>query len=277
MYRKYYKFRENPFNVTADPSFFFFSKGHAEAVSSLYYGIEQRKGIITITGEVGTGKTTVCRALLHALDKSTKTAFVLNPRFSDLDMLRFIVSDLGISGEFDDRFELISALNRFLLKESSRGNNVVIIIDEAQNLTVSQLEQIRLLSNLETEKQKLLQIVLSGQPELDAKLSLPELRQLNQRVIVRANIKPLQLVEMVQYINHRVKRCAKRRVFSQDRLQFTSEAVLNIFKYTKGIPRLVNILCDRALLAGYVLETHTINKQIIHRSAKEVLVHEHNP
>lgn len=270
MYNNFYNFKENPFNVTSDPDFFFSSKNHAEAFSHLLYGITQRKGIIVVTGEIGTGKTTLCRTLLNNLNQKIKTAFILNPRFSDLQLLQMIVKDLGISGEFKNKFSLISALNEFLIRETNIGNNVVLIIDEAQNLGVSQLEQIRLLSNLETEKQKLLQIVLVGQPELDQYLKLPELRQLNQRVTVRYHIPPLDQKELEHYIHHRLK-IASAQVQNKYKVYFTDTAIDAVYQHSYGTPRMINILCDRALLAGFVAETYTIDESIIHQCAQEVL------
>jgi general secretion pathway protein A len=275
MYKEFYQIKENPFNVTADPGFYFSSTHHNEAFSHLVYGIKDRKGILVVTGEVGTGKTTICRTLLSNLDDKVKTAFILNPRFSDLQLLQIIIKDLGLKTSYKNKFSLINALNDFLLQETSQGNNVVIIIDEAQNLRVPQLEQVRLLSNLETEKQKLLQIILVGQPELDEKLKLPELRQLNQRIAVRFNIMPLEKEELKNYIYHRISKAS----ISPDRviIEFTNGAIDAIYKHSKGTPRMINILCDRALLAGYVAETYCIDANIIYHCAQEVAhTYEHN-
>lgn len=225
---------------------------------------------MTVTGEVGAGKTTLCRAILHGLDQQTKVAFVQNPKVNDFELLQFVVAEFGIRGRFADKFGVLTALNQFLLREAQRGNNVVLIIDEAQNLTVDQLEQVRLLSNLETKKQKILQIVLSGQSELTAKLDLPELRQLKQRLIVKVDLQPLNLGEMLHYIKHRLKCASKRRWFSRQ-IEFTAEAIVEIYSQTRGIPRLVNSLCDRTLLAGYIAETHTINDALVRQSAAEVI------
>ncbi len=271
MYREFYNLREDPFNVTSDPEFFFESSRHAEAFSHLTYGIQQRKGIIVITGEIGTGKTTLCRTLLTRLTSNVKTALILNPHFSGKQLLEIIVKDLDIAGNFRNKLSLHNALNEFLLEQSSQGNNVVLIIDEAQNLTVGQLEQIRLLSNLETEKTKLLQIILVGQPELLKKLKLSTLRQLNQRISVRYHILPLEPSEVHDYIHHRLKVASG---FQNARLpppvHFTKESVETISLYSKGIPRLINILCDRALLSGYVNATDTITEQLVCSCAKEV-------
>lgn len=275
MYYDYYQLKENPFNVTADPDFFFASKCHAEAISNLVYGIDQRKGILVVSGEVGTGKTTLCRKLLFETPDNVKFALILNPKFSETQLLQMIVSDLGIITKQRTRFGLIQALNEFLINESAKGNNVVLIIDEAQNLTVSQLEQIRLLSNLETEKDKLLQIVLVGQPELTDKLHLPALRQLRQRIAVYYHLKPLEKDDINEYIHHRILIAAIQEGIDSHPT-FTQEAVDSIFHYTQGSPRTINILCDRALVAGFSADKRSIDAAIIQNCAREVMYFEHN-
>lgn len=265
MYKKFYGLKENPFNVTSDPAFYFSSTRHSEAFSHLIYGISQRKGILIITGEIGTGKTTLCRTLLNRLDNNTKTAFILNPNFSDLQLLQLITKDLGIQTRRRNKADLISDLNEFLLSETGKGHNVVLIVDEAQNLKERQLEQIRLLSNLETEKEKLLQIILVGQPELNDKLRLASLRQLNQRVTVRYHILPLVKNELKNYVYHRLKVAG-----ADKKLTFTDSAIDEIYLYSGGTPRLVNITCDRALLAGFVAETFTIDDTVIKKCIEEV-------
>lgn len=270
MYNSYYKLKENPFSITADPEFFFSSSQHAEAYSSLIYGIQNRKGIIVITGEVGTGKTTLCRTLLSHLDTNVKTALVLNPVFSAVQLLKFICKDFGIEGNFRNKFSLIDALNQFLLEQSNAGNNVVLIIDEAQNLKAPQLEQIRLLSNLETEKDKLLQIILVGQPELHDILEKPSLRQLNQRVTVRYHVLPLSKKDIPPYVRHRLD-VAKDPDDFLNNLNFTNEAFDVLYEYSQGVPRLINIICDRALLAGFVAEKNQIDEEMIHTSAQEII------
>jgi general secretion pathway protein A len=268
MYNEFYGFRENPFNITADPEFFFSSVHHAEAFSHLVFGIKQRKGILVITGEIGTGKTTLCRMLLNRLDDKTKTALILNPDFSDIQLIQLIVKDLGIGGKLSNKNDLISALNQFLLDETTKGNNVVLIIDEAQNLGVKQLEQVRLLSNLETEKEKLLQIILVGQPELADKLKLPELRQLNQRVTVRFHILPLDETEVADYITHRLSFASSN---GSQGVEFTPKAMELIYRYSQGTPRMINILCDRALLAGFIGESRLIDDLLVEKCAREIL------
>jgi general secretion pathway protein A len=270
MYKDFYKFNEFPFNITSDPEFFFASSKHVEAFNHLIYGIQQRKGIIVISGEIGTGKTMLCRSLLRQLDDSTKTAFILNPSFTELQLLQMILKDLGIHSSGRNKFELINALNEFLLAESSLGNNVLLIIDEAQNLNIRQLEQIRLLSNLETEKNKLLQILLVGQPELIEHLKLPQLRQLNQRVSVRYHIMPLTLSELHGYINHRLK-IATNSEFQHPIVKFTDDAIAAIHDLSGGTPRMVNIISDRSLLAGFVAETQVIDKSMVYKCAREVV------
>jgi general secretion pathway protein A len=268
MYNEFYQLKENPFNMTADPGFYFSSSRHSEAFSHLSYGIQNRKGILVITGEIGTGKTTLCRTFLNRLEPGIKTALILNPDFSEIQLLQLIVQDLEINGDFKNKLALVNALNDYLLEQTKEGNNVVLIIDEAQGLKPRQLEQIRLLSNLETEKEKLLQIILVGQPELLDMLKLNSLRQLTQRIAVKYHILPLDKSEIKDYIYHRIQ------IASQDSnkngLNFTDEAIAAIYLFSKGIPRVINIICDRALLAGFTEETYTIGAEIISKCAREV-------
>jgi len=270
MYNDFYGFKESPFNVTSDPEFFFPSANHEEAFSHLIFGIRQRKGILAISGEIGTGKTTLCRTLLNRLDKNIKSALILNPYFSEIQLLQLIVKDLGIEGNFRNKLQLIEALNQYLIDQALEGNTVVVIIDEAQNLKIRQLEQIRLLSNLETEKTKLLQIILVGQPELLDKLKLDSLRQLNQRISVRYHILPLKKEELQQYIDHRIH-IARKDPNSHPGVRFSNEAVDAIFHFSRGTPRLINILCDRALLNGFVQETRLIDQPMVCKCAKEAI------
>jgi general secretion pathway protein A len=265
MYEKFYGLKENPFNITPDPNFIYLSKCHQEALSYLLYGIRERKGFIAITGDIGTGKTTLCRALLNQLDKDTRTAFILNSRLPELQLLSAIVEDFGIRTKKNTKLSLLASLNKFLIRELSLGHNVVLIIDEAQNLKNTTLEEVRLLSNLETEKEKLFQIVLVGQPELREKLNSPFLKQLRQRISIRYHIPPLERSEVVQYIFHRLKVAG-----SDGSIMFNDNAIDEIFNHSKGVPRLINILCDRALLAGYVMETMDITGNIIQRCIKEI-------
>ena len=265
MYCQFYGFKERPFNVTSDPAFFFLSRQHKEALSHLLYGVTQRKGILVITGEIGTGKTTLCRFFLNQLPKNVKTAFILNPYFSEIQLLEAIINDFGLKVRNKSRLSFVWELNRFLLSESEEGNNVVLIIDEAQNLRPQALEQVRLLSNLETEKDKLIQIVLMGQPELSRKLNLYDLRQLQQRIMVRYHITPLEDDELSEYINHRLNIAG-----SNGSIKFTDETLKTISDFSCGVPRLINIICDRALLAGFVAETKTIDLDIINKCINEL-------
>lgn len=231
------------------------------------YGIQERKGIIMVTGEIGIGKTTMCRSLLSRLDKSVKTALVLNPYFSEVQLLEFIVQDFGIKVSKRSRLSLVNELNRFLLEESAAGNNAVIVLDEAQNLSCRQLEQIRLLSNLETDKEKLLQIILVGQPELRDKLNLFQLRQLKQRVMVDYHIEPLEEDELGDYISHRLDTASGS---SPKRIEFTALAVKEICQFSQRVPRLINLICDRALLSGFIKEKNIISEDIIRECVRDI-------
>ncbi len=265
MYRAYYKLRENPFNVTSDPSFLFLSPTHLEALDHLHYGIGQRKGFLAITGEIGSGKTTLCRALINRLDPTTKVAFILNAVLPEIQLLEAIVEDFGIVATRHTKGALIRKINKFLLEQLSAGNNAVLIIDEAQNMRPSALETVRMLSNLETEKEKLLQIVLVGQPQLKDKLDLPELVQLKQRIAVRFHIRALTEQEVGQYIQHRLAVAG-----SGGDIIFQEEALRSIYHYTGGIPRLINILADKALLRGFVKEILVMDLEHIQTCIREL-------
>ncbi|MDO8662708.1 MAG: AAA family ATPase [Candidatus Omnitrophota bacterium] len=266
MYCKFYGLKERPFNVTSDPDFFFLSARHKEALAHLHYGVNQRKGIIVLSGEIGTGKTTICRFFINQLEKNVRTALILNPHFSEIQLLEAIVRDFGINADNQNRLGLVRELNSFLLNESGCGNNVVLIIDEAQNLKPAVLEQIRLLSNLETEKEKLLQVILVGQPELNTRLNLYELRQLRQRIMVRYHILPLERAEIRDYIKHRLDVAG----LASTEIEFSEEAIMAIADFSCGTPRLINMLCDRALLAGFNAETRKIDQNIINKCLEEL-------
>ena len=265
MYLEFYKLREKPINVTSDPNFLYMSKRHKEAFTHLIYGIEERKGFIEITGEVGTGKTTLCRALLNKLNSQTKASFIFNSNLSEVQLLQAIVEDFGITVGKRTKIELFNKLNGFLIEQLRLGNNVVLILDEAQNLRSRVLEQMRMLSNLETEKEKLFQIILVGQPELRDKLRAPNLRQLRQRIGIRYHISPLEKDEVVDYIKHRLYIAG-----SDGSIKFTEGAIDRIYKYSTGVPRLINIVSDKALLLGFVLETYEIDEGIIEKSIEEI-------
>ncbi|OIO34141.1 MAG: ATPase [Candidatus Omnitrophica bacterium CG1_02_40_15] len=265
MYLQFYGLNEKPFNVTADPNFLYLSKKHKEAISHMQYGIQERMGFLEITGEIGAGKTTVCKALLSQLDQHTKTAFILNGNLSELQLLQAIIEDFGIQVRSKNKITMLSELNKFLLEQLEHRNNVVLIIDEAQNLKPSLLEQVRLLSNLETEKEKLLQIILVGQPELREKLASGELKQLRQRIAIRYHIAPLSRREVDGYISHRlnVAGCNNGDIFHKD-------AIEEIFKFSGGIPRLINIACDKSLLTGYSTDKKTIDSNMVKKCVKEI-------
>jgi general secretion pathway protein A len=265
MYLDYYGLKELPFNITPDPRFLFYSVQHREAFDHLLYGIEQRKGFIELTGEVGSGKTTLCRAVLSNLSSKVKTALVLNPSVSGTQLLRAILNDFGIPVKKGDRLSYIEQLNSFLLEQTREGNNVAVMIDEAQDLAPSVMEQVRLLSNLETDQHKLMQIVLAGQPELRERLARPELRQLRQRIMVRCNLRPLTEEETGQYISHRL-----RVAGANGSVGFEPVAVRRVHEHAKGTPRVVNAVCDRAMIAGYVAQKKRVGVSEVDRALKDM-------
>jgi general secretion pathway protein A len=246
MYTEFYGLREKPFSLSPDPRFLFLSDSHREALAHLLYGIEQGEGFIAITGEVGTGKTTLCRTLLQRLEPGSEVAFLFNPQLSGLELLQAIDAEFGLDTQGKTKRELMDQLNRFLLTKRQEGRRVLLLIDEAQNLDREALEQVRLLSNLETDTTKLIQIILIAQPELDAMLESPELRQLRQRINVRWRLKPLSASETRDYVRHRLRVAA-----GGPREIFTDLALREIHRRSGGVPRVVNRLCDRALLAGF--------------------------
>ena len=266
MYKKFFGLREKPFNLTPDPEYFYMSSVHREALSHLLFGIEQRKGFIMITGEVGAGKTTLCRALLSSVPKSTQTALILNPSISAIELLRAINQEFGLSSTPDkSKKELLDDLNYFLLDVLSRGGNAVIIIDECQNLSPEVLEQVRMLSNLETEKEKLLQIVLIGQPELARTLSMPSLKQINDRITLRYYIGPLSLSETGDYIYHRLTVAG-----SHGDIRFSRSAIKLIYRFSEGLPRRINVAAERSMIFAYLKGTRNITKRIVKAAIREI-------
>src|ERR1700689_731047 len=236
MYDAFYGFQEPPFNITPDPRFLFFSDRHREAFNHILFGIRERKGFIQLTGEVGAGKTTVCRAILEQLGPRVRTALILNPCLTSTQLLRAILLEYGLRVPVRaDRVTCLGLLNQFLLDQAAAGNDVVLLIDEAQDLDTDLLEQVRLLSNLETDQRKLLQIVLMGQPELRDRLNDNSLRQLRQRITVRYHLNPLKRSEVSQYIHHRLQVSG-----ANGAPYFTMPAVWRIYNYSRGIPRLIN-------------------------------------
>jgi len=265
VYLEHYGLKEPPFAITPTPRFLFYSAKHREAYNHLLYGIRERKGFVQLTGDVGAGKTTLCRAMLDALDGQFATALILNPVMSPNEMMKAIAIDFGLTVEGMDRLETVAVINEFLLWQASNGRDAVLIIDEAQNLTDDLLEQVRLLSNLETDDRKLLQIVLMGQPELRDRLNAHNLRQLRQRITVRYHLSALNREEVAEYIRHRIHVSG-----GNGRPEFSSPAIWRIHRYSKGVPRLINALCDKALLAGYVNQTEKIDYGMIGRAIREL-------
>lgn len=269
MYEEFYGLREKPFSLTPDPKFLFLSEEHRNALELLLYSIRRREGFALLTGGVGTGKTLLCRALVERLDPNTKVALILNPMLSEKELLKAILQDLGLDHNKETKKELIDELNSFLLSHASQGGTTVLIIDEAQNLSFDVLEQIRLLSNLETDKEKLIQIILVGQEELREKLELPRMRQLNQRISVRYHLTPLSKDEVRRYIEHRLMVAG-----SSGGITFTRGAINVIYRRSRGIPRLINLICDRALLCGYIERSYRITRGMVRRAAGEVAARE---
>jgi len=266
MYLDFHGFREKPFNLTPDPRFVFLSKTHKEAFAHLLYGINNRAGFIALTGEVGSGKTTVLRALLNQLDADHhRTALIFNPYLSPAELLQNINREFGIQTNPSDHSSSLDALNLFLLQQNAEGRTVVLIIDEAQDLEAPVLEQIRLISNLETDREKLIQIVLSGQPELLQILERSEMRQLSQRITVRYHLQPMDFEDTVHYVNHRLVAAGGR-----DGDIFSMRALKRIYRYSHGLPRLINAACDRALLTGYTRDTTRISSQIAATGIKDI-------
>ncbi len=265
MYLDFFGLREKPFANTSDPSFLYLSKKHREALSHMVYGIRERKGFVEITGDIGTGKTTLCKALLRHLDPATKSALILHSNFSEMQLLQAVVQDFGMNPMRSSRLGLFNQLNNFLLEQAKLGNNIVVIIDEAQNMSLRLLEQIRVLSNFETDKEKLLQIVLVGQPQLREKLASPALEQLRQRIGVRYHITPLDQDEVSTYIDHRL-----RVAGSDGTLEWTADGLEEVYRCSNGTPRLINLICDRSLLACYVFRVKRVDGEIVRRSHQEL-------
>jgi general secretion pathway protein A len=265
MYKSFFRLRENPFNVNPDPRFLFRTNSIEEALASLAYGIRTRKGFILLTGEVGTGKTMLLNKLLDWLhQQQVATAFVFNTHVSASHLFDFIMADFGIPCESREKSHQVLALSRWLLERYRAGETAALVIDEAQNLTPRVLEEIRLLTNLETSTEKLLQIVLSGQPELEKKLKRPELRQLRQRITLRCRTAPLSLEETHGYITERLHIAG-----ANGEPIFAPEAIQSIYHHTRGIPRVINLLCDHALISAFAGEQRLVSPELIEEVAAE--------
>jgi general secretion pathway protein A len=265
MYREYYGLSEMPFNITPDPKFLFLSPTHRDAMQHLRYGIEEKKGFIVLVGEVGCGKTTLCRQFLNELHAADyETALILNPRLNEEQLLRGILTELHHTPTGNNCNDLVNEVNRVLLDRIALGRDIVLVVDECQNLSFEVLEQLRLLSNLETDKQKLLQIVLIGQPEFKDKLNEQRLRQLRQRVLVNYELKALNVEQVAHYIHHRITLAG-----GMGRPFFSNLAVRSICRASRGIPRLVNNLCDKALLAAFVRDSDEVGYWDVRRAIRE--------
>ena len=268
MYKKFYRLTRNPFEISPDPFFFCATPRHNEALAILSYGVLRRKGFVVVTGEVGTGKTLLLRCLLDALNRNRVAfAFVYNPMLSVSDFLAHVLTDLGLPSAARPKSEMLSRLNNYLVERARRGGITALVIDEAQLLSWELLEEIRLLTNLETSQHKLLQIVLVGQPELDRKLDSQELRQLKQRVGMRCSLAPLELEELKGYIHRRLELAGAN---SRGATMFSNEAIDVIHKFSLGIPRLINVLCENSLILGYGGQVKQITPEIVQEVAKDL-------
>ena len=267
MYEKFYAFSEKPFNTTPDSRFFFPSTKHQEALNSLIYAINERKGFVVITGEIGAGKTTVCRTLMNKLNINTRVAIITNTHLTCKELITEILDEFQVDYRAGTKQKLLSQLNAFLIKQLAADINVILIIDEAQNLSAKVLEEVRMLSNLETEKEKLIQIILVGQPQLKEKLKNIRLEQFKQRIAVFYHLTSLNRQETQDYISHRIKLVSTNGIFDL----FQSSAIDLVHEYSGGIPRVINLICDSALLSGYIFDTKKITEKIIDDVIKESL------
>jgi general secretion pathway protein A len=265
MYNRFFGFKERPFKLVPNPAFLYLSRIHEEVLAHLNYAVGYGEGFVEITGEVGTGKTTLCRLFLENLDENTEAAYIFNPKLDALQLLKAINDEFGIASDADSVKTLIDQLNTFLLEKKAQGRQVILLVDEAQNLNADVLEQLRLLSNLETNTSKLIQIILVGQPELGELLETEQLRQLNQRITLSCHLIPLDFNETREYIRHRIHIAS-----SKPGPSFSARAYRTIFKHTNGIPRLINIACDRALLTAYTQGKQQISNQIVRQAIHEL-------
>jgi general secretion pathway protein A len=265
MYAHFYHLSENPFNLTPDPKFHYINESTREALAAVLYGIKSRKGFLTLIGEAGTGKTTLLRRIVDEIEGETRVVFVFNPGVSFDELLEYLCMELGIRTDPGGRLQLIERLNRYLLEQLTEGHNVVVIIDEAQTLEDDVLEELRMLSNLETSKEKILQIVLSGQPELEEKLRKPNLRQLRQRIGVRATLKPMRSDEIRAYVETRLKSAGGQKVEL-----FTSTALLRCWQASQGIPRVINVICDNAMMVAFAEGNERITVSVMNAAIRDL-------
>jgi general secretion pathway protein A len=266
MYESFFGLREPAFSLAPDPRFLWLSDTHEEGLAALVYGISRRKGFMLLTGEVGTGKTTLLRAALDQIPSDTEVALVMNTaELTPTDLLRLIAAEFQLPGPFQTKVDYIISLNRFLLEQLERGLNTVLIIDEAQNLDATLLEEVRLLSNLETDTEKLLQIVLTGQPELREKLAAANLRQLRQRVAIEHHVQPLRQADVGSYLRHRIEVAGGRL---EDVFEAGVESIF--FEFSEGCPRLISLLADRVMLAAFAKQLRPAPSVLVERKAKEM-------
>lgn len=267
MYKTFYNLKLNPFEITPDPSFLFSTARHNEALASLYYGVRARKGFVVLTGEVGTGKTMLVRCVLELLRRTgVAFAYVFNPSLSALEFIRYIAGDFGLPVAGKAKDELVLSLSAFLVERHQRKLSTLLVVDEAHHLAPELLEEVRLLTNLETTQQKLLQIVLAGQPELDEMLDSFELRQIKQRIALRCHLEPLNLEETHGYIQRRLQVGG----VSSDITVFSEPAIAAIFRHSNGFPRLINTICENALLSGYARRAAVIPAEVIDEVAQDL-------
>lgn len=265
VYQDFFGFSEKPFDLTPDPKYLYLSPKHKEVLAHLVYGLQENNGFLKIVGEVGTGKTMICRSFLRELRTDFNIAYIFNPAINELELLQTINSELGLPGKSKSKKKLIDLLNAFLLEERGKGHRVVVIIDEAQDLEPKVMEQLRLLSNLETDTEKLIQIVLIGQPELEKVLAKDGLRQLRQRITIQWELLPLNLEETRGYIQHRLN-----VALGKGKVRFSRQAVETVYRFSRGIPRMINVICDRTLLIAYTEGTKKIIPEIVKTAVKDI-------
>jgi len=266
MYKTFYNLKRNPFEITPDPSFLFATKRHNEALAALYYGVRRRKGFVVLTGEVGTGKTLLVRCLLQILTRANVAfAYVFNSRLNSMEFLQYVVADFGLAATGKSKSELLLGLAGYVISRSQKNLTTVLVVDEAHHLSTDVLEEIRLLTNLESPQEKLLQILLIGQPELDEKLDCDNLRQLKQRIALRSHLGPLELDETGSYIYRRLQLAGS----TTPEHIFPMDAILEIHRHSRGFPRLINTLCENGLIHAYAKQSEAVTPDIIEEIAED--------
>ncbi len=275
MYKDFYHLAREPFEITPDPYFFFPTQPHNEALAILYHGIRSQKGFVLVTGEVGTGKTLLLRCLLDVLNRDQVAfSYIFNPLLSPLEFLQYVMGDFGLSNQGKSKGEMLLELNKFLVNRHAQGLSTALIVDEGQLLSLDLLEEIRLLTNLETAKKKLLQIVLAGQTELDRKINFPEMRQLRQRIALRCRLRPFTESETQAYVQLRLELAGAN---SKSSTIFSQAAMRTLFRYSRGIPRLINTLCENALVTAYARQADTVTPEIVAGVADDFLMEDEHP